>query len=211
MLSPRMRVLSDFDGVLTSIAHEAARVTEIFLDGLSQCDRDDDGPLPVVLANTYAEMEANPPQHGWRANGRITAFANEDGFIRVNGIAGHLDERAALGDPDVRTILYALRRLGTPTFGALAQKAYEQMVRETAAGRIQPLDTQATAVLQALIARGDEVVIVSNSGTERICQLLRGAGFEPLQDGDPGAGPLRVRGNARKFVLSNSPRYLDVG
>jgi FMN phosphatase YigB (HAD superfamily) len=206
-----MRVLTDFDGVLTNIAHEAARVTEIFLDGLSAADRDDDGPLPVVLATAYAEMQDDPANHGWRVNGRITAFANEDGFIRVNGIAAYLDGRVTAGDPDVRRIYSSLRYLGTQSFGALAQKAYEQMTRETAAGRIRPLDPEAGAVLKLLLDRGDEIVVVSNSGTERISQLLRGAGFDPKQDAPPGAGQLRIRGNARKYLLSNSPRQIEVG
>jgi FMN phosphatase YigB (HAD superfamily) len=206
-----MRVLSDFDGVLTNIAHEAARVTEYFLDKMWEAAPTDEGPLPEVLGTAYAEMEACPEQHGWRVKGRITAFANEDGFIRINGLAAHLDAQAALGNVDVRTVLAGLMKLGLPSFSALAQTSYEQMTRETAAGKIRPLDPEASAVLKALIARGDEIVVVSNSGTDRICQLLRGAGLEPAQDSKPGGGPLRVRGNARKFLLGDTPRSFEVG
>jgi FMN phosphatase YigB (HAD superfamily) len=205
-----MRVLSDFDGVLTNIAPEAARVTEAFLDRLWEADPTDDGPLPELLAEAYVDMESHPEQHGWRMNGRITAFANEDGFIRVNGLAAHLDARAEAGDLGARTVLTGLARIGTPTFTALAQQSYDQMTRETAAGMIKPLDPEAAAVIKTLLGRGDEIVVVSNSGTERICQLLRGAGLDPRLDAGPGQGGLRVRGNARKFVLGEQPRHCDV-
>jgi FMN phosphatase YigB (HAD superfamily) len=206
-----MRVLSDFDGVLTNLAPEAARVTEIFLDRMWEADPTDEGPLPEVLATAYADMEESPERHGWRVNGRITAFANEDGFIRINGLGACLDEQVSRGNRGARVLLAGLAKVGIGSFTGLAQTCYETMVRETAAGKIRPLDPEATAALKALIGRGDEVVVVSNSGTERICQLLRSAGFDPKQDARPGEGKLRVRGNARKFVLGGEPRHFDVG
>ena len=110
---------------------------------------------------------------------------------------------------DRARIASGLKGAGISGFSALAQKSYEQMAQETAAGQIKPLDPESAAVLQSVLARGDEVVIVSNSGTERIRQLLGGAGIEARED--PGPGHLRIRGSARKFLLSDAPRHLDVG
>jgi FMN phosphatase YigB (HAD superfamily) len=205
-----MRFLSDFDGVLTDIAHESARVTNLFLDGLRHVSGGADRTVADLAHSAYEEMAAHPRSHGWRFGGRITAFANEDGFVRLNGLAACLDARAARGDAIARPLLAAIQVTGPDAFTALAHTAYERMTRETAAGAIKPLDPAAADVLRALLARGDEVVVVSNSGTERIAQILRGAGLEPHPDGTPGPGRLRIRGGARKFILSNSPRGFDV-
>jgi FMN phosphatase YigB (HAD superfamily) len=205
-----MRVLSDFDGVLTDIAHESARVTNLFLDGLRHASGGADRSVADLAHSAYEEMAAHPTRHGWRVGGRITAFANEDGFVRVNGLAGCLDERAARGDPIARPLLAALQITGPDAFTALAHLAYERMTRETAAGAIKPLDPEAAEVLRTLLARGDEVVVVSNSGTDRIAQILRSAGLEAHPGGAPGPGRLRIRGGARKFILSEAPRGFEV-
>jgi hypothetical protein len=204
-----MRVLSDFDGVLTDITHEAARVTNLFLDGMRTASGLGERAVMDLAHAGYEEMAAHPSRHGWRVKGRITAFANEDGFIRINGLAALLDQKKAKGDPVAHSIGSGLHGAGVSGFSALAQKSYEQMVAETAAGQIKPFDPESAAFLRALLARGDEVVVVSNSGTDRIKQLLQGAGIEA---GDqPGAGRVRVRGGARKFLLSDAPKHVDVG
>jgi FMN phosphatase YigB (HAD superfamily) len=205
-----MRVLSDFDGVLTDIAHEAARVTNLFLDALREASGGADRSVAELAHSAYEEMAAYPTLHGWRIGGRITAFANEDAFIRVNGLAACLDDRAARGDAIAKPLLAALQKGGVPAFTALAHRAYEMMTRETAAGAIKPLDPAAAEVLRALLARGDEVVVVSNSGTERIAAILKDAGLEPRPDGASGPGRLRIRGGARKFILGPEPRGFDV-
>lgn len=204
-----MRVLSDFDGVLTDITHEAARVTNLFLDELRMAAKGREHAVDDLAHSAYTEMSANPSRHGWRVKGRITAFSNEDGFIRVNGLAACLDRRAARGDAAAQPLAAALQGAGIASFSALAQKSYEKMAAETAAGQIKPLDPESANVLRALLARGDDVVIVSNSGTERIVQLLRDAAIGVHEDAGP--GHLRVRGNARKFLLSDTPRVIDVG
>jgi FMN phosphatase YigB (HAD superfamily) len=207
-----MRVLSDFDGVLTDITHEAARVTNLFLDGLRAAAGSLGEHAVTELAHSaYAEMAANPSRHGWKVKGRITAFSNEDGFIRVNGLAACLERRASRGDPVAHPVMSALQGSGISGFPALAQKSYEQMAAETAAGQIKPLDPESAEVLKALLARGDEVVVVSNSGTDRVAQLLRGAGIEPSADDAGGPGRVRIRGGARKFLLSDAPRHIDAG
>jgi FMN phosphatase YigB (HAD superfamily) len=192
-----MKVVSDFDGVLTDLTEEASRVRELFDEAVARATGREPGESALWLGEAEREMAAAPFRHGWRVKGRITAFCNEDGFVHTNALAAHLDRVRAGRDAGV-------------DFQELAQQAYLRMVEETAAGHRHPLDPRTAPVLSALIARGHEVVVVSNSGTERICRLLEGVGLSPVAHGT-GTGPLRVRGHAEKFRLGEGPRTFPVG
>lgn len=205
-----MKILSDFDGVLTDLNHEAARVAEIFRRDFAKLSGTATSDIESLMEEVEHEMVLNPHRHGWRVLNRITAFCNEDGFIRANGAAACLDEWADGNRSEVRAIREKLRSQGQADFKALAQSAYMQMVAETAAGKQHPIDPSTRPVLQKLLDKGVEIVVVSNSGTERIVQLLSNAGLSPVAH-DQGDGTLRVRGNARKFILGESPRSFSVG
>lgn len=204
-----MKILSDFDGVLTNLDSEAARVAEIFRNNLTTFAGASGHHVMGLMEQVEQEMHRFPHSHGWRVLDRITAFCNEDGFIRVNALAACLDDWSSHRE-EVSTLQKDLQIKGFRDFKALAQNAYETMVAETAAGKQHPIDDRTQVVLQALIDKGAEVVVVSNSGTERILQLLNGAGLNAVPHG-AGTGPLRVRGNARKFLLGDSPRTFPVG
>ncbi len=206
-----MKILTDFDGVLTDLASEARRVRSIFEDELGRLTDVGQALLTQVLGRAEAAMVAEPHRHGWRVNGRITAFSNEDGFIQVNGLAACLDDLAK-NDVTVRYWRSQLNSKGIADFPALAQASYLQMAAETAAGQLHPIDERAAESLKRLIADGVQIVVVSNSGTERICQILSAAGLQPeVHDPSKRQGPLRVRGGARKFMLGREPKILPVG
>jgi hypothetical protein len=170
-------------------------------------------------------MESAPHLHGWIAQGRLTAYANEDFFIRNNGIGYLFDTRVDQGDKKFAEILGKLKKSGFESFAALTQWSYNEMVLETKKGKIKPIDSTATNVLRRLLAWGAEITVVSNSGTERIVDLLTNAGLDAYDaDEDPKA-QLRVRGHAKKFELGkkkegfkikdywldvNRPNYLKI-
>ncbi len=199
-----MKLLSDFDGVLTDLTDEARRVRELFDAELAAARPGAARETAEIVAAAERASDAEPHLHGWNWGGRVTAFVNEDHFIRVNGIAARLDADADRGLAGPAALRQALQIGGLKQFREVAQSAYLAMTLETAAGKIHPLDPAVPAVLGELMARGIEIVIVSNSGTDRIVQILRGAGLSPIAHGS-GTGPLRVRGDAKKFVLGDDP------
>ena len=154
-----MRVLSDFDGVLTDITHEAARVTNLFLDALRGTGARDEHAIHQLAHRAYEEMAHDPTRHGWRVGGRITAFANEDGFIRIERArrVPRRASRAAATTPRATSRPRSRRRASRISRRSRSAPSSE-MMRETAAGEIKPIDPAAAAVLKALLARGDEVV-----------------------------------------------------
>jgi phosphoglycolate phosphatase-like HAD superfamily hydrolase len=183
-----MKILSDFDGVLTDLAEEAERVREIFLSLLPEATR------PLV-EKAERGMAADPSRHGWRVHGRITAYWNEDGFVHTNALAAALDELVP----------------STRSHCELAETAYLKMVEETAAGKLKPVDPAVRSVFRKLCERGVEIVVVSNSGTDRICRLLAAEGLEPSPHAEGSGAPLRVRGHAGKFRLGSAPEIIRVG
>src|SRR4051794_13510553 len=112
-----MKILSDFDGVITDLAEEAGRVREIFLGLLAP-------ESTVLVKGAETAMREKPLEHGWRVKDRITAYWNEDGFVETNALAAALDALAG----------------GVKTHRRLAQDAYEKAVGETAAGHMKPVD-----------------------------------------------------------------------
>jgi FMN phosphatase YigB (HAD superfamily) len=200
-----MKLLTDFDGVITDLAEEARRVRELFeADLLAAAGPAGAGEAKAALVAAERACDAAPHAHGWMWEGRVTAFVNEDPFVRVNGIAARLDADADCGRRGPAGLRPALVAQGRRNFRDAAQAAYVAMTHETAAGRIRPLDPEARDVIAEFVARGVETVVVSNSGTERILALLRAAGLDAVAHG-AGAGPLRVRGDAKKYVLGADP------
>lgn len=199
--SESLKFLTDFDGVLTDLQEEARRVKEIFFDSLVSLT--DGVTATQLLVAAESQMQANPHRHGWRSSrNRITAFSNEDGFIFVNGLAACLDNQADEQDGLARSIRLRFWKKTIRTFSEIAQSAYLQMTKETAAGKLSPMDPGAGQVLKCLIDRGHSIVVVSNSGTERIERILSNSVVGPeLETSSP---RIRIRGNAQKFFLGNA-------
>ncbi len=204
-----MRILSDFDGVLTDPTHEMRRMRECFEQGLAA--RAGDAGL-AALTEASAFAAAHPHLVGWENAGRISGYSDEDGFVAVNGIAARLDHMATSGHVGARSALDRLQVEGVTSFELLANRAFDQVAHETATGPLKPADPATAHVLAELMRRGHDVVIVSNSSTGRIQGILEKSGIRSYAHGDtPQPNCVRVRGDARKFELGTEPALFDAG
>lgn len=215
-----MKILSDFDGVLTDQIEEAQRVRELFREGLIR-----DAGLSETRADEWIsvgeeEMNRAPHRHGWRSEGRITAFANEDLFIRNNALGSCFDswvsgsysfessqlELSELKDSDAR-----LREKEISGFNGLANLSYNGMVSETKQGKMKPMDPLTREIFPQFVEEGNPVVVVSNSGTDRILDLFNGENVSTVaHDADP-SHSFRIRGGAMKFGLGEVAPTLSIG
>ncbi|MBI4236829.1 MAG: hypothetical protein HY696_00250 [Deltaproteobacteria bacterium] len=196
-----MKFLCDFDGVLTDITAEARLVYDIFCTELRNCGGLPAARVDALLQQTHATLAAAPQQYGWREHGRIAAYANEDAFMANVGLANGLDDASRTVESDAALLVQRLRQQGVASYSQLAQQAYQTMVDETRAGKRQPVEPEAVETLQRLLHAGHQIVIVSNSSTDRILDLLGRCGLRPDDHGANPAGQFRVRGDARKFHL----------
>lgn len=196
-----MKFLFDFDGVLTEQSEEADRVLEIFRERLSERA----GLSTHAAADTVDEaqraLRAEPWRYGWMSQGRVSAFADEDLFIRNNGVAGWLDGRADSGDAVLSAARDRLAAGGTANFTDLCRKSYDTMAAETQNGARHPVDAGTLPLLSRLIEAGHSLVVVSNSGTARILSMLREVGLPAVEHVAASTEALRVRGGARKYDL----------
>lgn len=219
----KMKILSDFDGVLTDQSEEAALVHRLFLEGLTRYCRLPEAAAKALIRRGEEAIEALPNRHGWDFGGRITAFANEDLFIRQNALGACLDRMADEGDAELIDLRLRLRAADLQDFKALAQLAYTRMTEYTRNGELKPLDPAAVETVKKLLDEGHEVVVVSNSGTDRILDLFHRAGVDAVAHDDAVHGAvlatgdlksdrktIRVRGGARKFELGPEPSGFEV-
>lgn len=209
-----MKLLFDFDGVLTDPSDEAARVAQIFREEIVRLGETTGEVVDGLIRMAERSFTKNPWAHGWHDQQRLSAFCNEDPFIRTNAIAACFDQWAVKDSLILSEIAALMRKADVQNFHALAGISFHRMAKETAVGGFNPLDVDAVHAVEAMLARGHEVVIVSSSSTDRIVNLLHRAGFEVADTQNPreGAKPrIRVRGDARKFVLGDEARAVAHG
>ncbi|MBN20408.1 MAG: hypothetical protein CL678_03895 [Bdellovibrionaceae bacterium] len=198
-----MKILCDFDGVLTNQVEEALQVQTAFLQTLAAIHPEQAQGVETLYKRVLQVMNENPWRHGWVRNGRVSAFANEDLFIRMNGVASCLDQWAYEGLYKADAWKKALMKNEIGSFVELLDLSFQKMVETTQAEQRNPLDPEVTKVLKGLLSHEVEVVIVSNSSTSRIEGILKMAELEKL--------PIRIRGNAKKYELGNEPKTMEVG
>lgn len=199
-----MRIVMDFDGVFTDPAKEGEACSRGFRNKiislkLSSLGLGAEELVESWLGELRVRQAAYPFDFGWRSEGRVSAFAFEDPFIRNIGLADFLDHLVATGDPRAKKVLSGLSaQERIRTFGELSEWSFHQLHLKK-----RP-DPAAKAWVLGAIGRGHEVIIVSNSSTDKIQEFLDQAGF-------PKEKRPEIRGGARKFGLGKKPLPLLVG
>lgn len=195
-----MKIVSDFDGVVTEQTDEAELTRQLFIECLAEAY--DKPHVDQLIARADKALSDAPHEHGWRSQGRITAYANEDLFVRNQGLAACLDDWVKAGDDECAAVAKVLHdSRGFVGYLGAAEWAYQEMCKRTAAGEQHPLDEAALRIVEGWAKAGHEVVVVSNSSTQRIIDLFKGIGLHAADHEQDPKAKLRVRGGARKFEL----------
>jgi FMN phosphatase YigB (HAD superfamily) len=196
-----MRIVMDFDGVYTDPTEEGEACSKSFQDkilsfNLKEVGLDTIEKVDSWMGELRARQATKPYSFGWRSEGRISAFTFEDPFIRNIGLADFLDHLAGEGDAKALAILKALKAKDKiDSFGALSEWSFHQLKLKKRA------DLGAKKWVEDAIQKGHEVIIVSNSATEKIEEFLDQNHFSIE------ARP-KVRGGAKKFGLGKNPKPL---
>lgn len=184
------RIISDFDGVLTAQEAEAEAVGRCQLDWVSQV-MGDRGRAEALLERCRAQVRADPAHHGWVVGGQLTCYADEDPYVFHNAAGQVLYETAP------EAVLRDLAAMGMPTPDIFCGRAFVEGTEAWRAVNASHLDPDSVALFEALDRLGIEVVVVSNSTTDRIERIFADFGTDHFHGTLP-----RVRGGARKFVAT---------
>jgi phosphoglycolate phosphatase-like HAD superfamily hydrolase len=168
-------VVLDFDGTFTDAAAEGAPFVQHFRRRLSEeLGRD-------VMEAGWADVEAGElasnEEHGWEVGGRIVAPATADPYLLANFVARRLCDRlGVMQDKAERAAL----------LDTLYREAYAQVG--------MAFKPEAKEVLEALLATGLPIWVVTNAHTD-----LVDAKLDKLAP--KGRERLQVKGDARKYLI----------
>ena len=194
-----MRIVMDFDGVYTDPSDEGEACSKHFRDKilslqLKQVGLDTLEKVESWLGELRVRQAKEPYLYGWRSEGRVSAFTFEDPFIRNIGLADFLDHLVAQKNEKATAVLAGLsKQEKIKNFGELSTWAFHQLNIKK-----RP-DLETKRWVEEAIRKGHEVVIVSNSASDKIEEFLSQNGYQ--QEFRP-----QVRGGAQKFGLGKKPR-----
>lgn len=195
-----VKILSDFDGVWTDQAFEAQNVKLFLIAEAARLARIAPDEAAADFALFEAEVMSAPERHGWAPDGRITAYIDEDPFCEANAIARFLE---ASSDTKAKRYVAAVLAGGFATMSAFGDHCFLTSTAQFRAQHPPALVPRAAEMFAALVEAGAEVVVVSNSSSEKIEGWFRETGV-----GNGLAHALRVRGSAGKFILGPSEDHL---
>lgn len=209
---PTMKLVSDFDGVWTLPDDEARAQGEVLDAALA-------GWLPEPeraagaewIRSARAAALRTPERYGWAIDGRVSAFADEDPFVRHSAFLHYVSVHAA-EDPMAAKLAAAARANGHEGLDALGGWSHAEGVRRVAATRGPGILPDSAAAGHAMLDAGVEIAVVSNSGTDKLAAWFAHAGVPARVHPEQASGALRLRGSARKFILDSGRRdVLELG
>jgi hypothetical protein len=196
-----MKLVSDFDGVWTLPDDEARAQGEVLDDALAGwLPEDERSRAAEWIRAARAASLRTPERYGWAIDGRISAFADEDPFVRHSAFLHYLSVHAA-ADPIAAKLAAAARANGHEGLDALGGWSHAEGVRRVAATRGPGILAESAAAGHAMLASGVEVAVVSNSGTDKLAAWFAHARLPARVHPERAPGALRLRGSARKFIL----------
>jgi phosphoglycolate phosphatase-like HAD superfamily hydrolase len=194
------KILSDFDGVWTDQANEAAAVRSFAIDELARvCDVPRGHAVDEYDAFARS-MAAAPHEHGWAPDGRISAYVDEDPLCETSAISRWL---AVSDDPRAMRVRAAVLAAGFADLQAFSEHVFHGGVARFRSEHPPWIVPDARAMLDDLHERGAEIVVVSNSSSEKLIEFFASVGIDA---GEDYGHELRVRGSAGKWMLGDDAR-----
>lgn len=205
-----VKLISDFDGVWTKQEVEAEYVWNYIVKKLSELTGDDDAAISGILAECKKEMDRTPWDYGWFSSpGQIACYYQEDPFGDNNAIFDYIERAATTSTASnfklmLHKVKESLRSKLKMTPGEFSNDSFMKATTQfKLEGKLKPVDT-AGEIVKKLNDMGVEIVVVSNSKTEKIEHLFRKAGHAMTTEKMMKRGRLHARGDAKKFMIDSS-------
>lgn len=199
-----LKLLSDFDGVWTDQGPEAEVLTQFVVERLAELARVDRSSAQSDAERFARVMRGCPHEHGWAPDGRISAYIDEDPLLGPSALCRFIDQAT-----DTSAAEYRRAILGGG-FASLSEFSENCFVEATARMRREHppcIIDDADEVLRAFEEADIEVVIVSNSGADKLAHWFSEAGIDA---GEGEGHRIRLRGSAAKWMLGDSDDHIEV-
>ncbi len=215
-----MKLLSDFDGVWTDPAPEANAVRSLMVARTSELSKIPKSQVDADLQQLAEVALEEPAAHGWSPNGRISAFADEDPLILGNAAAevmrrwGSDDSKTDEVAERCKLYLEAVLASGFESMDVYANAIFGEGTSNFRSEHGSALLPEARAAAERMLELDLDVVVVSNSGEDKILHWFELAGIPARSVNERKADGERcfhVRGSAGKFVLGHGDEQLTVG
>ncbi len=208
-----VKLISDFDGVWTNQDIEAGYVWNYILNATAALTGVTPLDIDKLLQEAKADMNNTPYEYGWFWEGSVSCYYQEDPFGDNNAIFDYINRAASKRSySHFKQELAGIKDAVLKKDGmSLAEYSNDCFMRSTTQfkleGKLKPVET-AGAIVKKLNSAGVEIVVVSNSKTEKIEHLFRKAGQTVTNENAIVRGRLHAIGDARKFVVDNSFKEL---
>jgi len=167
-------VVLDFDGTFTDVAAESAPFSSHFRDGLARVLGQ---TVEKIWEEEVAALHAGADLLGWNLGGKVVAPATADPYLTATTAAHRI-----------------IQRLGLLPDEAARSEVVQRLYREAYVHSATAFKPEAKEVLEALLATGLPVTVVTNAHTDLVEKKL-----DTLAP--KGRERLKVSGDARKFLL----------
>ncbi len=214
-----VKLISDFDGVWTNQDIEANYVWSYIITSIASLTSDTPKEINKLLQECKKEMDNTPYEYGWFNNGSISCYYQEDPFGDNNAIFDYIGRAASKRSyshfkQELARIKDAIE---TKANMSLAEFSNDCFMRSTTQfkleGKLKPVETT-SAIIKKLNAAGVEIVVASNSKTEKIEHLFRKAGQTVTNEKSIVRGRLHAIGDAKKFIIDDKftevPEYYEI-
>jgi FMN phosphatase YigB (HAD superfamily) len=203
-----VKLISDFDGVWTNQESEAEYVWNYIVSKIASLTGDAPVSVDSILLECKKEMDRYPYEYGWFYDGSIAAYYQEDPFGDNNAIFDYINRAASTKSysnfkQKLAVIKQAIEKKLNMNCAEFSNDCFTKSTSQfKLEGKLKPVET-AGEIVKELNAMGVEIIIVSNSKTEKIEHLFRKAGQTVTNDRSIKRGRLHAIGNAKKFVINN--------
>jgi hypothetical protein len=202
-------LISDFDGVWTETSAELQAVHETVMGRLQLLSGRSREEVQEDSARFVQDVLSEPHLHGWKLNGRLSSFVDEDVFAMPTSVGQYIDTGGC-----ERTRFYRGRILQKyETVLIFLDDCYHTTCDAFRSTVSHDLVTGSERVLEWLLQHDVQVTFVTNAPAGKVMDWFAHHDFQ-VADGREvprGAAPLRVFGRAGKQFLGSSDRSLSFG
>ncbi|MDA1260251.1 MAG: hypothetical protein O3A20_06470 [Planctomycetota bacterium] len=202
-------LLTDFDGVWTDPLRELAAVSGFLTAELARFGGVDAARSVELYARFRADVMARPSEHGWRIDGRLVSYVDEDVFAEPTAVGQWIEAARCADTARLRAAILS----EYPSVLAFLDHCYHSTCARFREEVPHDLTRGAERVLHWFLRERIPVVFASNAPFEKVAGWFACHGLQvaDARDSEPGAAPLRAYGRAGKQCLGAAAESLVVG